>query len=223
MASFWTRSPTARKTSQPVKWVLSSGWCGCPGASDLAAALAEGADGSWASDCKGERQRKTNQGDFAELMCDRKSSRRHAGKRESSSRTSESGSRSADGAAPEIPIVIPDGKDRRKSLCGWAAGRRNCCCRETSFFIPATGCYTSSSAAFTGNVSSPLTITLRSLLVGAAAALSTCLCELCHPRWLSPIPLLEQTVFGEFTGIHISWLMIRLFFFFWSIFNYKWI
>lgn len=43
-------------------------------------------------------------------MCDRKSSRRH-GKRESSSRSSESGSRSADGAAPEVPIVIPDGKE----------------------------------------------------------------------------------------------------------------
>lgn len=45
------------------------------------------------------------------LMCDRKSSRRHAGKRESSSRSSESGSRSADGPAPETPIVIPDGKE----------------------------------------------------------------------------------------------------------------
>ncbi|XP_029691779.1 protein kinase, cAMP-dependent, catalytic, alpha, a isoform X2 [Takifugu rubripes] len=44
-------------------------------------------------------------------MCDRKSSRRHAGKRESSSRSSESGSRSADGAAPEIPIVLPDVKE----------------------------------------------------------------------------------------------------------------
>lgn len=43
-------------------------------------------------------------------MCDRKSSRRH-GKRESSSRSSESGSRSADGGAPEVPIVIPDGKE----------------------------------------------------------------------------------------------------------------
>lgn len=49
-------------------------------------------------------------GDFAGLMCDRKSSRRH-GKRESSSRSSESGSRTADGAAPEVPIVIPDGKE----------------------------------------------------------------------------------------------------------------
>lgn len=44
-------------------------------------------------------------------MCDRKSSRRHERKRESSSRSSESGSRSADGATPEVPIVIPDGKD----------------------------------------------------------------------------------------------------------------
>lgn len=44
-------------------------------------------------------------------MCDRKSSRRHAGKRESSSRSSESGSRSADAAAPEVPIVLPDGKE----------------------------------------------------------------------------------------------------------------
>lgn len=48
--------------------------------------------------------------DFAGLMCDRKSSRRH-GKRESSSRSSESGSRSADGGAPEVPIVVPDGKE----------------------------------------------------------------------------------------------------------------
>ena len=44
-------------------------------------------------------------------MCDRKSSRRHERKRESSSRSSESGSRSADGAALEVPIVIPDGKE----------------------------------------------------------------------------------------------------------------
>lgn len=51
-----------------------------------------------------KRPRKKNWGDFAGLMCDRKSSRRHAGKRESSSR-------SADGAAPEVPIVIPDGKE----------------------------------------------------------------------------------------------------------------
>lgn len=50
-------------------------------------------------------------------MCDRKSSRRHAGKRESSSRSSESGSRSADGAAPEVPIVIPDGKEFRELGC----------------------------------------------------------------------------------------------------------
>lgn len=57
-----------------------------------------------------KRPRKTNRGDFTGLMCDRKSSRRHAGKRESSSRSSESGSRSAD-AAPEVPIVIPDGKE----------------------------------------------------------------------------------------------------------------
>lgn len=38
-------------------------------------------------------------------MCDRKSSRRH-GKRESSS-----SSRSADGTAPEVAIVVPDGKE----------------------------------------------------------------------------------------------------------------
>lgn len=57
-------------------------------------------------------------GDFAGLMCDRKSSRRHAGKRESSSRSSESGSRSADGATPEVPIVIPDGKEFRVGVCG---------------------------------------------------------------------------------------------------------
>lgn len=57
-----------------------------------------------------KRPRKQNRGDFAGLMCDRKSSRRHAGKRESS-RSSESGSRSADAAAPEVPIVIPDGKE----------------------------------------------------------------------------------------------------------------
>lgn len=58
-----------------------------------------------------KRPRKKNRGDFAGLMCDRKSSRKHAGKRESSSRSSESGSRSADAAAPEVPIVIPDGKE----------------------------------------------------------------------------------------------------------------
>lgn len=120
MASFWTWSPanqTSCRKDQPARrWVLSSGYCGWPGASDLAAALAEGATRSWVSDCKEERQRKKNKGDFAELMCDRKSSRRHAGKRESSSRTSESGSRSADGAAPEIPIVIPDGKEFRTLL-----------------------------------------------------------------------------------------------------------
>lgn len=57
------------------------------------------------------RPRKKKRGDFAGLMCDRKTSRRHAGKRESSSRSSESGSRPADGAAPEISIVIPDGKE----------------------------------------------------------------------------------------------------------------
>lgn len=77
---------------------------------------------SWVSDYEEERQRKKNRGDSAELMCDRKSSRRHAGKRESSSRSSESGSRSADGAAPEIPIVIPDGKE-----FWWPAGRCNDC------------------------------------------------------------------------------------------------
>lgn len=44
-------------------------------------------------------------------MCDRKSSRRHAGKKESSSRSSESGSRSAEVAVPEVPIVLPDGKE----------------------------------------------------------------------------------------------------------------
>lgn len=60
-----------------------------------------------------KRPRKKNRGDFAGLMCDRKSSRKHAGKRESSSRSNESGSRSADAAAPEVPIVIPDGKDIR--------------------------------------------------------------------------------------------------------------
>ena len=64
-----------------------------------------------------KRQRKKNKGDFAGLMCDRKSSRRHAGKRESSSRASESGLRSADGATPEVPIVIPDGKEFRESMC----------------------------------------------------------------------------------------------------------
>ncbi|KAA8585206.1 hypothetical protein FQN60_003900 [Etheostoma spectabile] len=58
-----------------------------------------------------KRPRKQKRGDFAGLMCDRKSSRRHAGKRESSSRSSESGSRSADAAAPEAPIVIPDVKE----------------------------------------------------------------------------------------------------------------
>lgn len=68
-----------------------------------------------------KRPRKKNEGDFAGLMCDRKSSRRHAGKRESSSRSSESGSRSTDAAAPELPIVLPDGKEFRittKSVCG---------------------------------------------------------------------------------------------------------
>lgn len=64
-----------------------------------------------------KRQRRKNRGDFAGLMCDRKSSRRHAGKRESSSRSSESGSRSADGAAQEVPIVIPDGKEFRELGC----------------------------------------------------------------------------------------------------------
>lgn len=68
------------------------------------------------------RPRKKNRGDFAGLMCDRKSSRRHAreGKKESSSRSSESGSRSADAAAAEVPIVIPDGKefgDTRELRC----------------------------------------------------------------------------------------------------------
>lgn len=58
-----------------------------------------------------KRQRKKYRGDFARLMCDRKSSRRHASKRESSSRSSESGSRSAEAAAPEVPIVLPDGKE----------------------------------------------------------------------------------------------------------------
>lgn len=59
-----------------------------------------------------KRPRKKNWGDFTGLMCDRKSSRRHAGKRESSQRSSESGSRSADAAAAaEVPIVIPDGKE----------------------------------------------------------------------------------------------------------------
>lgn len=66
---------------------------------------------------EGKRQRKKNKGDFAGLMCDRKSSRRHAGKRESSSRASEPGLRSADGATPEVPIVIPDGKEFRESMC----------------------------------------------------------------------------------------------------------
>lgn len=64
-----------------------------------------------------KRQRKKNKGDFAGLMCDRKSSRRHAGMRESSSRASEPGLRSADGATPEVPIVIPDGKEFRESMC----------------------------------------------------------------------------------------------------------
>lgn len=53
-------------------------------------------------------------------MCDRKSSRRH-GKRESSSRSSESGSRSADGAAPEVPIVIPDGKEFAAPGAEWGS------------------------------------------------------------------------------------------------------
>lgn len=68
-----------------------------------------------------KRPRKKYRGDFAGLMCDRKSSRRHAGKRESSSRSSESGSRSADAAAPEVPIVLPDGKEFEvtgESECG---------------------------------------------------------------------------------------------------------
>lgn len=68
-----------------------------------------------------KRPRKKNRGDFAGLMCDRKSSRRHAGKRESSSRSSESGLRQTDAAATEVPIALPDGKE-----CGVARETVGC-------------------------------------------------------------------------------------------------
>lgn len=156
-------------------------------------------------------------------MCDRKSSRRHAGKRESSSRSSESGSRSADGAAPEIPIVIPDGKEAAGlSLYRWLAGRCNRCNlvitavrRPSSYQRHALTCmaqfvhWREGWATFTGNVSSLLTSLLQLLDVGAAGLL-TCLCELCHSLWLSPIPLLEYLGFREFTGNRISWLTIGI-------------
>lgn len=118
MASFWTWSPAKPRLRERPR---SAGTLVWTGASDLAAVLSEGANGSWVSDCEEQRPRKKNGGDSAELMCDRKSSRRHAGKRESSSRSSESGSRSADGAAPETPIVLPDGKELRQRLA-WVCG-----------------------------------------------------------------------------------------------------
>lgn len=191
------------------------------GASDLAAVLSEGANTSWVSDCEEERQRKKNRGDFAELMCDRKSSRRHAGKRESSSRTSESGSRSADGAAPEIPIVIPDGKEFRK-LLDWVFVDDlpvDETIAASSLLLWDVVLHTSdrllhaelSWAAFTGNVSSLLTIMLHLLVVGAAA-LSTCLCELCHLGCLpshcwSGLSLensQEFTLVGSWSGFFLS-------------------
>lgn len=113
-------------------------------------------------------------------MCDRKSSRRHAGKRESSSRSSESGSRSAEGAAPEIPIVLPDGKEFRQ-LLAWVFG--DDLQVDVTFAVPSwlpgdVGLHTRGRflhahgsrgwTAFTGNVSSLLTSLLQLRVVGAA-------------------------------------------------------
>lgn len=149
------------------------------------------------------RRKKKYRGDLAELMCDRKSSRRHAGKRESSSRTSESGSRSADGAALEIPVVIPDGKEFRRP---WRppAGTRTPRVRASDGLSHAQ----LSAAARAGSVSCPAGRYGPGLLVVGAAALAACLRELCHSHRPSPIPLLEPTAFGEFAGIHTSRLVI---------------
>lgn len=160
-------------------------------------------------------------------MCDRKSSRRHAGKRESSSRSSESGSRSADGAAPEIPAVIPDGKQFRPLLARVFADdlRSRPDCREISVFIPVAGFYMHSSvctwrqrlSGFLRKCVLPVDQFGSVASGGSSPALSTCLCELCHARWLSPISLLEYLLFGEFAGNRISSLTVGLF----SRFNYK--
>lgn len=153
-------------------------------------------------------------------MCDRKSSRRHAGKRESSSRSSESGSRSADGAAPEIPIVLPDGKEFRQ-LLAWVCGAdlQVDATVVTSVFIPGAGfCMRRSVCTWKQRLSSvhrkrflPVDQFASVASGGSSSALSTCLCELCHAGWLSPISLLAYLLFGEFAGNRISWLTLRLF------------